>query len=89
MTLNEKSVQGNIPLPIKTPVLRMVFSWLDEQPPGREFGPRDLQRYVSRITGGKRRPQDGTITRYIRAYNARGGKVINSSRSKSRYRKEA
>ncbi|HKM08835.1 MAG TPA: hypothetical protein VJ869_17890, partial [Sphaerochaeta sp.] len=55
---------------------------------GKEFGPRELQKHVRQSTGGKRNPQDGTITRYIRAYNAQGGMVKNISRSKSLYRKE-
>ncbi len=78
----------NIPMEVNVPVLRLVYSWLDNQPAGREFGPRELQKYVRQSTNGKRNPQDGTITRYIRAYNACGGRVKNVSRSKSLYRKE-
>jgi hypothetical protein len=80
--------QTNIPMEEKKPVLRIVYNWLDNQPAGREFGPRDLQKYVRQSTNGKRNPQDGTITRYIRAYNAQGGHVKNVSRSKSIYRIE-
>ncbi|MEA4865331.1 MAG: hypothetical protein VB088_08035 [Sphaerochaeta sp.] len=78
----------NIPLEEKTNVLRLVFGWLDKVAPGREFGPRELQKFVRQQTDGKRNPQDGTITRYIRAYNAQGGRIKNVSRSKSIYRKE-
>lgn len=80
--------QTTIPMEEKKPILRIVYNWLDNQPAGREFGPRDLQKYVRQSTNGKRNPQDGTITRYIRAYNAQGGMVKNISRSKSLYRKE-
>ena len=77
-----------IPMEEKRAVIRIVFDWLDNQPDGKEFGPRELQKHVRRSTEGKRNPQDGTITRYIRAYNANGGHVKNVSRSKSLYRKE-
>ena len=72
----------------KRAVIRIVFDWLDNQTDGKEFGPRELQKHVRQSTSGKRNPQDGTITRYIRAYNANGGHVKNVSRSKSLYRKE-
>lgn len=29
----------NIPMEVNVPVLRLVYSWLDNQPAGREFGP--------------------------------------------------
>ena len=77
-----------IPMEEKRAVIRIVFDWLDNQPDGKEFGPRELQKHVRQSTSGKRNPQDGTITRYIRAYNANGGHVKNVSRSKSLYRKE-
>ncbi len=77
-----------IPMEEKRAVIRIVFDWLDNQPGGKEFGPRELQKHVRQSTDGKCNPQDGTITRYIRAYNAQGGSVKNISRSKSLYRKE-
>lgn len=80
--------QTNIPLEEKTNVLQLVFGWLDRVTPGREFGPRELQKFVRQQTNGRRNPQDGTITRYIRAYNAQGGRIKNVSRSKSLYRKQ-
>lgn len=82
-------LQPNLPFEAKESVLKMVFAWIDDQTVGRIFGPRDIQDFIVAKTGGEKQPQDGTITRYIREYNAQGGFVINTSRSKSKYMKNA
>lgn len=74
---------------VKRDVKKIVFEWLDNiLSVGREFGPAEVQRHVRIVTSGKRKPQDATITRYIRFYNEEGGHIRNSSRSKSLYIKE-
>ena len=78
---------SSVPMEEKVPVIKLVFCWLDKVTPGRPFGPRELQSYVRRQTNGEHNPQDGTITRYIRAYNAQGGRIKVVSRSKSLYAK--
>ncbi len=76
-------------LAIKESVYKMVCTWLDEIPAGEQFTPHDLQNYVIRKTGGKRRPHDATITRYIRYYNqVEGGMIKCVDRNRSKYRKE-
>ena len=79
--------QTNIPMEVNPYCVWSTHGWTTSRPAG-EFGPRELQKYVRQSTNGKRNPQDGTITRYIRAYNAQGGHVKNVSRSKSIYRIE-
>ena len=80
--------QPNIPLEPKWNVLKIVFDWLDAKPVGHTFGPRDIQDHVSYFTCGDRQPQDGTITRYIREYNAQGGSITCLSRARSKYVKD-
>lgn len=85
--LNPELSVGSLPIKPKMAVVKLVFKWLDELPVGRKFGPSEIQNYVFSVTGGERRPQDGTITRYIRMYNEKGGSIENTSRSRSIYRK--
>lgn len=80
---------GPLPVASKQEVYALVVKWLDRQPIGMEFGPFEIQSHIIAVTGGERRPQDGTITRYIRKYNEHGGHITNISRSKSVYVKEA
>ena len=76
---------GRMPLEPKQDVYSLVVKWLDDQPIGRKFGPFEIQSHIIAVTGGKKRPQDGTITRYIRRYNEQGGHIENTSRSRSTY----
>jgi len=74
-----------MPLRPKYNLTVMVFDWLDRFPVGQKFGPEKIQIHIESITGGACRPQDGTITRYIRKYNEHGGDVTCVSISKSLY----
>ena len=76
---------GPLPVAPKQEVYDLVVKWLDRVAVGRKFGPFEIQSYVIAVTGGKKRPQDGTITRYIRKYNEQGGHIENTSRSRSTY----
>ena len=76
---------GPLPVAPKQEVYGLVVKWLDDQPLGRKFGPFEIQSHIIAVTGGKKRPQDGTITRYIRKYNEQGGHIENISRSRSTY----
>ena len=78
---------GPLSIEPKRDVYDLVIKWLDDQPIGKKFNPLDIQRYVEIVTGGKRIPHDGTITRYIRKYNEQGGDILNISRAKSIYMK--
>jgi hypothetical protein len=78
----------SVPLEPKWNVLKIVFDWLDAKPVGYTFGPKEIQDHVEYVTCGDRRPQDGTVTRYIRDYNAQGGCITCTSRAKSRYTKD-
>lgn len=80
---------GPLPVAPKQEVYALVVKWLDKQPVGSKFGPSEIQSHIIAVTGGKKRPQDGTITRYIRKYNERGGHITNTSRARSIYVKEA
>ena len=80
--------QPNMRMEPKWNVIEMVFNWLDAQPVGRKFGPKEIQNHIEDITDRERQPQDGTITRYIREYNAQGGSILNVDRAKSQYMKE-
>lgn len=80
---------GPLPVAPKQEVYALVVKWLDRLPVGRKFGPGDVQCHIISVTGGERRPQDGTITRYIRKYNEQGGHITNTSRARSIYVKEA
>lgn len=80
---------GPLPVAPKQKVFELVVKWLDRVPVGRKFGPFEIQSHIIAVTGGKKRPQDGTITRYIRKYNERGGHITNTSRARSIYVKEA
>ncbi|MGE4526707.1 MAG: hypothetical protein AB7D24_12585 [Sphaerochaeta sp.] len=87
--MEDDGYNDNIPLPKKGDLQKHVFAWLDSITTGREFGPREGQKYVRMTSGGMLRPQDGSITRYIRKYRERGlGNIVNSSRSKSLYVKK-
>ena len=79
---------GPLPVAPKQEVYALVVRWLDRQPVGIKFGPFEIQSHIITVTGGKKRPQDGTITRYIRKYNEHGGHITNTSRSRSTYVKE-
>lgn len=83
--LNLDFISGHMPLEPKQEVYDLVVKWLDRQPLGRKFGPFEIQSHIIAVTGGKKRPQDGTITRYIRKYNEQGGHIENISRSRSTY----
>lgn len=76
---------GPLPVAPKQEVYALVVKWLDRVQAGRKFGPFEIQSHVIAVTGGKKRPQDGTITRYIRKYNEQGGHIENTSRSRSTY----
>lgn len=76
---------GPLPVAPKQEVYALVVKWLDRQPVGSKFGPSEIQSHIILVTGGKKRPQDGTITRYIRKYNERGGHIENTSRARSTY----
>lgn len=76
---------GPLPVAPKQEVYALVVKWLDRQPVGVKFGPFEIQSHIIAVTGGKKRPQDGTITRYIRRYNEQGGHIENTSRSRSTY----
>lgn len=86
--LNLDLYVGPLSMEPKYEVFELVCKWLDKQPVGKKFGPRDIQDHVELVTGGVRRPQDGTITRYIRKYNEQGGCVTCLSRAKSLYIKD-
>lgn len=79
---------GPLPVAPKQGVFNLVVKWLDRVQVGRKFGPFEIQSHIIAVTGGKKRPQDGTITRYIRKYNEQGGHITNTSRSRSTYVKE-
>jgi len=87
--LNLDFISGHMPLEPKQEVYNLVIKWLDRVAVGRKFGPFEIQSHIIAVTGGKKRPQDGTITRYIRRYNEQGGHITNTSRSRSIYVKEA
>lgn len=76
---------GPLPVAPKQEVYALVVKWLDSVQVGRKFGPFEIQSHIIAVTGGKKRPQDGTITRYIRKYNEKGGHIENISRSRSTY----
>ncbi len=76
---------GPLPVAPKQEVYALVVKWLDRVQIGRKFGPFEIQSHIIAVTGGKKRPQDGTITRYIRKYNEQGGHIKNTSRSRSTY----
>lgn len=76
---------GPLPVAPKQEVYALVVKWLDRVQVGRKFGPFEIQNHIIAVTGGKKRPQDGTITRYIRKYNEQGGHIENISRSRSTY----
>ena len=76
---------GTVPVAPKQEVYNLVIKWLDRVQVGRKFGPFEIQSHIIAVTGGKKRPQDGTITRYIRKYNEQGGHIENTSRSRSTY----
>ena len=76
---------GPLPVASKQEVYALVVKWLDRVQVGRKFGPFEIQSHIIAVTGGKKRPQDGTITRYIRKYNEQGGHIKNISRSRSTY----
>lgn len=76
---------GPLPVAPKQEVYALVVKWLDRVQVGRKFGPFEIQSHIIAVTGGKKRPQDGTITRYIRKYNEQGGHIENTSRSRSTY----
>lgn len=76
---------GPLPVAPKQEVYALVVKWLDMVQVGRKFGPFEIQSHIIAVTGGKKRPQDGTITRYIRKYNEQGGHIENTSRSRSTY----
>ncbi len=76
---------GPLPVAPKQEVYALVVKWLDSVQVGRKFGPFEIQSHIIAVTGGKKRPQDGTITRYIRKYNEQGGHIENTSRSRSTY----
>jgi len=76
---------GPLPVAPKQEVYALVVKWLDRVQVGRKFGPFEIQSHIIAVTGGKKRPQDGTITRYIRKYNEQGGHIENLSRSRSTY----
>jgi hypothetical protein len=76
---------GPLPVAPKQEVYALVVKWLDSVQVGRKFGPFEIQSHIIAVTGGKKRPQDGTITRYIRKYNEQGGHIENISRSRSTY----
>jgi len=76
---------GPVPVAPKQEVYNLVIKWLDRVQVGRKFGPFEIQSHIIAVTGGKKRPQDGTITRYIRKYNEQGGHIENTSRSRSTY----
>ena len=76
---------GPVPVAPKQEVYALVVKWLDRVQVGRKFGPFEIQSHIIAVTGGKKRPQDGTITRYIRKYNEQGGHIENTSRSRSTY----
>jgi hypothetical protein len=76
---------GPVPVAPKQEVYNLVIKWLDRVQVGRKFGPFEIQSHIIAVTGGKKRPQDGTITRYIRKYNEQGGHIENISRSRSTY----
>jgi hypothetical protein len=76
---------GPLPVAPKQEVYALVVKWLDRVQVGRKFGPFEIQSHIIAVTGGKKRPQDGTITRYIRKYNEQGGHIENISRSRSTY----
>ena len=78
---------GPVPVAPKQEVYALVVKWLDRVQVGRKFGPFEIQSHIIAVTGGKKRPQDGTITRYIRKYNEQGGHIENISRSRSTYMK--
>ena len=83
--LNLDFISGHMPLEPKQEVYALVVKWLDRVQVGRKFGPFEIQSHIIAVTGGKKRPQDGTITRYIRKYNEQGGHIENISRSRSTY----
>jgi len=76
---------GPLPVAPKQEVYALVVKRLDRVQVGRKFGPFEIQSHIIAVTGGKKRPQDGTITRYIRKYNEQGGHIENISRSRSTY----
>ena len=71
----------------KRKIRKCVHQWLDKVPPGRVFGPREVQRDVMLMLGEN--PYEGTITRYIRSYNERNGRqiVVIGPKQRSRYMK--
>jgi len=85
--LNLDFISDHMPLEPKQEVYGLVVKWLDDQPLGRKFGPFEIQSHIIAVTGGRKRPQDGTITRYIRRYNEQGGHILNTSRARSVYMK--
>ena len=74
-------------IPLKSSVYGIVEDWLDGMPVGFLFHPSHAQEHVIRVTAGKRRPHDATITRYIRLYNQKGGSIKCVNRKRSAYRK--
>lgn len=71
----------------KRKIRKCVHQWLDNVPPGRVFGPRDVQSDIRLVLGEN--PYEGTITRYIRSYNQVNGRkiVVIGPKQRSRYMK--
>lgn len=62
--------------------------YIDNMHDGATFHPRDVIYHISRMTNGRRRPHDGTITRYIRERRAKRNDVELVDSAKSKYRKK-
>lgn len=79
---------GPLPVGPKQEVYALEVKWLDKVPVGRKFHPNEIREHIMAVTGNKKQPDGGTITRYIRKYNEQGGHITNTSRSRSTYVKE-
>lgn len=79
---------GPLPVAPKQEVYALEVKWLDKVPVGRKFHPNEIREHIMAVTGNKKQPDGGTITRYIRKYNEQGGHITNTSRSRSTYVKE-
>jgi len=76
---------GPLPVAPKQEVYALEVKWLDNVPVGRKFHPNEIREHIMAVTGYHKQPDGGTITRYIRRYNEKGGHIENISRSRSTY----
>jgi len=83
--IKETILQPNLPFESDFVISKLIFEFLDKQPEGKKFFSQDIGDFIAYTTGGRRKPQGGTITRCIRLYRARVRSVVVTNSAKSEY----